>query len=56
MPVPMINIVNGGAHANNNMDIQEFMIMPVGASTFSKALQMGAEIFQCLKKEINFTK
>ncbi len=41
----MMNIINGGEHANNSVDIQEFMIMPVGASTFSEALRMGAEIF-----------
>ncbi len=50
LPVPMMNILNGGAHADNNVDIQEFMIMPVGASTFKQALQMGAEIFHTLKK------
>ncbi|MDD2556851.1 MAG: phosphopyruvate hydratase [Desulfuromonas sp.] len=50
LPVPMMNILNGGAHADNNVDIQEFMIMPVGASTFKQALQMGAEIFHSLKK------
>jgi enolase len=50
LPVPMMNILNGGAHADNNVDIQEFMIMPVGASTFKQALQMGAEIFHALKK------
>lgn len=49
MPVPMMNILNGGAHADNNVDIQEFMIMPVGASDFPTALQMGAEIFKELK-------
>ncbi|MBI2786139.1 MAG: phosphopyruvate hydratase [Legionella longbeachae] len=49
MPVPMMNILNGGAHADNNVDIQEFMIMPVGASDFSTALQMGTEIFHGLK-------
>ena len=49
LPVPMMNIVNGGAHADNNVDFQEFMIMPVGARTFSQALQMGAEIFHALK-------
>ncbi|KTD09049.1 enolase [Legionella gratiana] len=49
MPVPMMNILNGGAHADNNVDIQEFMIMPVGASDFPTALQMGAEIFHGLK-------
>ncbi len=50
LPVPMMNIVNGGAHADNNVDIQEFMIMPLGAGTFAKALQMGTETFHALKK------
>lgn len=50
LPTPMMNILNGGEHADNNVDIQEFMIMPVGAATFSEALQMGAEIFHNLKK------
>jgi len=50
LPVPMMNVLNGGAHADNNVDIQEFMIMPVGASTFSDALRMGAETFHQLKK------
>jgi len=49
LPVPMMNIVNGGAHADNNVDFQEFMIMPVGAATFSEALQMGTEVFHTLK-------
>lgn len=49
MPVPMMNIINGGAHADNNVDIQEFMIMPVGADSFSHALRIGAEIFHALK-------
>jgi enolase len=49
LPVPMMNILNGGSHADNNVDIQEFMIMPVGAPTFSEALRMGAEIFHSLK-------
>ncbi len=49
LPVPMMNILNGGAHADNNVDIQEFMIMPLGASTFTQALQMGAEVFHNLK-------
>jgi len=49
LPVPMMNILNGGAHADNNVDIQEFMIMPVGAPTFREALRMGAEIFHSLK-------
>ncbi len=50
MPVPMMNIINGGAHANNSLDIQEFMILPVGAPTFREALRYGAEIFHTLKK------
>lgn len=50
MPVPMMNVINGGAHANNSLDIQEFMIMPVGASSFREALRCGAEIFHHLKK------
>jgi len=50
LPVPMMNIMNGGAHADNSIDFQEFMIMPVNASTFSEALRMGAEVFHCLKK------
>jgi enolase len=50
MPVPMMNIVNGGAHANNSLDIQEFMILPVGAPTFREALRYGAEVFHTLKK------
>jgi enolase 1/2/3 len=50
MPVPMMNVINGGAHANNSLDIQEFMIVPVGASTFRDALRCGAEVFQALKK------
>jgi enolase 1/2/3 len=50
MPVPMMNIVNGGAHATNNLDFQEFMIVPVGADTFSDAVRMGAEVFHALKK------
>ena len=49
LPVPMMNILNGGAHADNNLDIQEFMIMPVGAPNFQEALRMGAEIFHNLK-------
>lgn len=49
LPVPMMNIVNGGAHADNNVDIQEFMVMPVGAENFRHALRMGAEIFHSLK-------
>ena len=50
LPVPMMNIINGGAHAANNLDIQEFMIIPVSAKTITKAVQMGAETFQSLKK------
>lgn len=50
MPVPMMNILNGGEHADNNVDIQEFMIQPVGAETFTEALRVGAEIFHALKK------
>jgi len=49
LPLPMMNILNGGAHADNNVDIQEFMIMPAGAKNFSEALRMGAEIFHALK-------
>ncbi|WP_247387620.1 phosphopyruvate hydratase [Ralstonia pseudosolanacearum] len=52
MPVPMMNIVNGGAHANNRLDIQEFMVMPVGQQSFREALRCGAEIFHALKKII----
>jgi enolase len=50
LPVPMMNIINGGAHADNNVDFQEFMILPVGAPTFSDALRMGVEVFHALKK------
>src|SRR3954468_1773943 len=50
MPVPMMNILNGGAHATNNLDFQEYMIVPVGARTFSDALRMGTEVFHALKK------
>ncbi|MBF0455678.1 MAG: phosphopyruvate hydratase [Magnetococcales bacterium] len=50
MPVPMMNIINGGAHADNNVDIQEFMIMPVSATTLAEAVRMGAEVFHHLKK------
>jgi enolase len=53
MPVPMMNIVNGGAHADNSVDIQEFMILPVGAPSFSEALRYGAEIFHALRKVLN---
>ncbi len=50
LPVPMMNVINGGAHANNNLDIQEFMIIPVGAPSFREALRYGTEIFHALKK------
>ena len=50
LPVPMMNIINGGSHADNNVDMQEFMVMPVGASSFREALRMGAEVFHHLKK------
>ncbi|TXG82000.1 MAG: phosphopyruvate hydratase [Sphingomonadales bacterium] len=53
LPVPLMNIINGGAHADNPIDIQEFMIMPVGAETFSEALRWGAEIFHTLKKQLS---
>jgi enolase len=52
MPVPMMNIINGGEHADNNVDIQEFMVQPVGAKNFTEALRCGAEIFHALKKEL----
>jgi enolase len=53
MPVPMMNVINGGAHANNRLDIQEFMIVPVGAQSFREALRCGAEVFHALKKLID---
>lgn len=53
MPVPMMNIINGGSHADNAIDIQEFMIMPVGADTFAEGLRMGAEVFHHLKKVLS---
>jgi enolase len=53
LPVPMMNIINGGAHADNPIDFQEFMIMPVGAPSFSEALRMGVEVFQTLKKQLH---
>ena len=53
MPVPMMNIINGGEHADNNVDIQEFMVQPVGAKSFKEALRMGAEIFHNLKKVLS---
>src|SRR6186713_1504510 len=52
LPVPMMNIVNGGVHADNPIDFQEFMIMPVGAETFAEALRMGSEIFHTLRSEL----
>ena len=52
LPIPMMNILNGGSHADNKIDFQEFMVMPVGADTFSNALQMGTEIFHALKNEL----
>jgi enolase len=53
MPVPMMNVINGGAHADNNLDVQEFMIVPVGAPSFSEALRYGAEVFHALKKRLH---
>ena len=53
MPTPMLNIINGGEHADNNIDIQEFMIMPVGASNFSQAMQWATEIYSDLKHILN---
>ncbi len=53
LPVPMMNVINGGAHANNSLDLQEFMIIPVGAESFREALRCGAEIFQTLRKLID---
>jgi enolase len=52
MPVPMMNVINGGAHANNNLDLQEFMILPIGAPNFREAVRYGAEVFHALKKII----
>jgi len=52
LPAPMMNVINGGAHADNPIDLQEFMIMPVGAPSFAEALRMGAEVFQVLKKNL----
>src|SRR5882724_8531513 len=52
LPIPMMNIINGGAHADNPIDIQEFMILPTGAPTFAEALRMGAEIFHALKAQL----
>ncbi len=53
LPVPMMNVINGGAHANNSLDLQEFMIIPVGATSFREALRYGAEVFHALKKIID---
>src|SRR5688500_18236971 len=53
MPVPMMNVINGGAHANNNIDMQEFVIMPLGAQSFREALRCGAEIFHTLRSLLN---
>src|SRR5690606_16736720 len=53
LPVPMMNIVNGGAHADNPIDFQEFMVMPVGAESFREGLRMGVEVFQTLKKALH---
>ncbi|MFP6732150.1 MAG: phosphopyruvate hydratase [Alphaproteobacteria bacterium] len=53
LPVPMMNVINGGAHANNRIDIQEFMILPVGAPSFTEALRMGAEVFHALRKQLD---
>ena len=52
LPVPMMNVVNGGAHADNSVDFQEFMVVPVGASSFAEGLQMGTEVFHALKKTL----
>src|SRR6202451_3361200 len=53
LPVPMMNIINGGVHADNPIDFQEFMILPIGAPTFSEALRMGVEVFHTLKKALH---
>ena len=53
LPVPMMNILNGGAHAPNNVDIQEFMVMPLGFDTFHEGLRCGVEIFHALKKVLS---
>src|SRR5256714_2949239 len=53
LPVPMMNIINGGVHADNPIDFQEFMIMPVGAASFAEALRCGSEIFHTLKKALH---
>ena len=52
LPIPMMNILNGGSHADNSIDFQEFMVMPVGATSFAEALQMGTEVFHHLKAEL----
>src|SRR6202035_3135150 len=52
MPVPMMNVLNGGAHADNRVDFQEFMVVPVGARTFSDGLRMGDEVFHALKEAL----
>ncbi|MGA0848297.1 MAG: phosphopyruvate hydratase, partial [Pontimonas sp.] len=52
LPVPMMNVINGGAHADTAVDIQEFMVLPIGASSFRQALQMGAEVYHALKSEL----
>ncbi|MEE8202588.1 MAG: phosphopyruvate hydratase, partial [Alphaproteobacteria bacterium] len=53
LPVPMMNVINGGAHANNALDIQEFMIVPVGAETLAEAVRAGAEVFQALRRQLD---
>ena len=53
LPVPMMNVINGGAHANNRIDIQEFMIVPAGAPTFAEAVRMGAEVFHALRRQLD---
>ena len=53
LPVPLMNVINGGAHADNRVDMQEFMIVPVGAPTFSEALRYGAEVFHALQKVLH---
>src|SRR5205823_12569365 len=50
LPVPMLNVINGGAHAANSIDLQEFMVVPVGADTFAEGLRIGAEVYHALKK------
>jgi enolase len=53
LPVPMLNVVNGGAHAQNSIDLQEFMVVPVGAETFSESLRIGAEVYHALKRVLS---